>query len=172
MSEVAVHRIVLIRHAKAEPDQEPDHERPLAERGRRDAPVTGRWLAVSGLAPGLAIVSTALRARETWQLVDAQLHEHPRTVFEERAYGAGSDALVALLHETPDDVADLVLVGHNPGLHALAGTLAGESEEGLLPRMDSTGFPTSAVAVLTFTGPWTSVEPGTTRLAHFWTPHA
>ncbi|MFI6744482.1 SixA phosphatase family protein [Nonomuraea sp. NPDC050451] len=50
-------RIVLVRHAKAEWNDGDDHERPLADRGRKDAPAAGRWLAGSGVTPGLPLVT-------------------------------------------------------------------------------------------------------------------
>ncbi|MEU4082452.1 phosphohistidine phosphatase [Streptomyces venezuelae] len=165
-------RIVLLRHAKADWNQESDHERPLAERGRKDAPVAGRRLAETGIAFDLALCSTATRTRETWKLAVPELPQRPRTVYEERLYEASLGELIALLNETSEDVANLVVIGHNPGMHALADALAGEAEGDLPARMNRSGFPTSAFAVLTFTGTWKSVEHGVGRLVDFWTPHA
>ncbi|MER5307821.1 histidine phosphatase family protein [Streptomyces sp. NPDC002773] len=164
-------RIVLLRHAKADWSDEADHERPLAERGRKDAPAVGRKLAATGIAFDLALCSTAVRTRETWKLAVQALPERPRTVYEERLYEASLGELIALLNETPDEVRDLVVIGHNPGMHALADALAGESEGDVLPRMNRSGFPTSAFAVLTFSGDWKTLEHGAGRLVEFWTPH-
>ncbi|MFG3323777.1 SixA phosphatase family protein [Streptomyces sp. NPDC048171] len=166
-------RIVLVRHAKSESsDAVDDHERPLAERGRKDAPVAGRWLGGSGIVPDLALVSTAARARETWKLMASELSGRPRTVYEDRAYEASPSDLIALANETSDDVNDLLILGHNPGIHGLADALAGESEGDLLPRMNRSGFPTSAIAALTFQGSWKGLEHGAARLVAFWSPHA
>ncbi|MEU9858869.1 histidine phosphatase family protein [Streptomyces sp. NPDC047974] len=171
MSVDTTRRIVLLRHAKADWGQETDHERPLAERGRKDAPVAGRRLARSGIHFDLALCSTAARTRETWKLAVHELAERPRTVYEERIYEASPGELVALLNEVADDVRDVLVIGHNPGMHGLAEVLTGESEGDALTRMNRTGYPTSAFAVLTFTGGWKSVEPGAARLVDFWTPH-
>ncbi|MFJ3789357.1 SixA phosphatase family protein [Kitasatospora sp. NPDC090091] len=172
MSTEQTRRIVLVRHAKAEWSDGDDHDRPLADRGRKDAPAAGRWLAGAGIAPDLAMVSTAVRTRETFGLIFAELPTRPRTVYEERVYEASPGELIALLNEVPDEVADLVVVGHNPGMHALADALAGEADGDLPARMNRSGFPTAAVAVLTFTGSWKSVEDGVARLVAFWAPHA
>ncbi|MFF4605705.1 SixA phosphatase family protein [Streptomyces sp. NPDC001339] len=165
-------RIVLLRHAKAEWSDTSDHDRPLADRGRKDAPVAGRWLAGAGIIPDLTLCSTSVRTRETWKLVVSELPQRPRTVYDERLYEASLGELIALLNETSDDVNDLMLVGHNPGVHALADALAGEADGDLLSRMNRSGFPTAAMAVLTFGGSWKSVEHGVGRLAAFWAPHA
>ncbi|MFZ0755940.1 MAG: histidine phosphatase family protein, partial [Trebonia sp.] len=61
-------RLVLLRHAKSDWPDVPDQDRPLAKRGRRDAPVAGGWLGRSGYVPDAVVCSTARRARETWEL--------------------------------------------------------------------------------------------------------
>ncbi|GAA2236460.1 histidine phosphatase family protein [Streptomyces amakusaensis] len=164
-------RIVLLRHAKADWSDESDHDRPLADRGRHDAPVAGRRLAETGIVFDLALCSTATRTRETWKLAVHELPTRPRTVYEDRLYEASLGEIIALLNETPDEVSDLLVIGHNPGMHALADALAGESEGDLLPRMNRSGFPTSAFAVVQFSGSWKGLEHGVGRLSDYWTPH-
>ncbi|WP_031072428.1 SixA phosphatase family protein [Streptomyces sp. NRRL S-118] len=164
-------RIVLLRHAKADWPQVSDHERPLADRGRMDAPVAGRRLAETGITFDLALCSTAVRTRETWKLAVHELPQRPRTVYEERLYEASLGDLIALLNETSDDVNDLLVIGHNPGMHALADALAGRAEGDTLARMSRGGFPTSAFAVVEFTGSWKSVEHGVGTLTAYWAPH-
>ncbi|MFI9025753.1 SixA phosphatase family protein [Streptomyces sp. NPDC053560] len=171
MSVDSPRRIVLLRHAKAEWSQESDHERPLAERGRRDAPTAGRWLAGAGVSPDLTLCSTALRTRETWKLCVHELPQRPKTVYEERLYEASLGELIAVVNEVPDEVSDLLLVGHNPGMHALADALSGEADGELLTRMNRSGFPTASMAVVSFNGSWKSVEHGVGRLVAYWTPH-
>ncbi|MFE7469270.1 SixA phosphatase family protein [Streptomyces sp. NPDC057499] len=164
-------RIVLLRHAKAEWSQDSDHERPLAERGRKDAPVAGRKLAGAGIDVDLALCSTAARTRETWKLAVHEMPRRPRTVYEERLYEASLGELIALVNETSDDVRDLLVISHNPGMHALADALAGEVEGDALARMNRSGFPTAAFAVVEFNGSWKGVEHGVGRLVEYWTPN-
>ncbi|MFF9352563.1 SixA phosphatase family protein [Streptomyces sp. NPDC014734] len=164
-------RIVLLRHAKAEWSQDSDHERPLAERGRRDAPVAGRKLVDSGITPDLALCSTAVRTRETWKLAVHEMPRRPRTVYEERLYEASLGELIALIDETPDDVRDLLVIGHNPGMHAVADALSGSAEGDTLARMNRGGFPTAAFAVVEFSGSWKGVEHGVGKLIEYWTPN-
>ncbi|MEV1010556.1 histidine phosphatase family protein [Streptomyces sp. NPDC049881] len=172
MSADSPRRIVLLRHAKADWPDVADHDRPLAERGRKDAPTAGRWLAGAGVHPGLALCSTAVRARETWKLVAPELPERPRTTYEDRLYEASVGELIAVVNGVDDAVRDLLLIGHNPGVHGLADALTGQAEGDTLTRMNRSGYPTCGLAVLTFTGGWKSVEHGVARLVAFWAPHA
>ncbi|MEU6805007.1 SixA phosphatase family protein [Streptomyces neyagawaensis] len=170
MSVAEPRRIVLFRHAKADWPQVSDHERPLADRGRMDAAVAGRKLADSGISFDLALCSTALRTRETWKLAVHELPERPKTVYEERIYEASPGDLIALLNETPDDAQTVLLVGHNPGVHALAEILAGQAEGDARERMSRRDFPAAAYAVITFEGSWKSLEPGVGTLVDYWAP--
>lgn len=170
MSVAEPRRIVLFRHAKADWPQVSDHDRPLAERSRKDAPVAGRKLADSGIPFDLALCSTAARTRETWKLAVHELPHRPKTVYEDRLYEASPGELIAVLNETPDDVQNVVLIGHNPGVQGLADILAGDAEGDAQVRMNRRGFPTSAFAVLTYTGSWKALEPGVGTLVDYWAP--
>ncbi len=164
-------RFVLIRYAQAEEADGADREAPLVDRRRKDASLTGRQLAGTSIKLDLAIVSPARRASETWKLIDTELSAHPRTAFDDAAYETGPGELIALLN-IQDDVNNLVLVSHNPGIHALANDLAGEADGNALPRLNRSGFPTSAFAILSFTGSWKALEQGAARLVDFWAPPA
>ncbi|MCD9878969.1 SixA phosphatase family protein [Streptomyces guryensis] len=170
MSVAEPRRIVLFRHAKADWPQVTDHERPLAERGRTDAAVAGRKLADTGIPFDLALCSTAVRTRETWKLAVHEFPHRPKTVYEERIYEASPGELIALLNETPDDAQSAVLIGHNPGVQGLAEILAGSSEGDVGERMSRRGFPAAAFAVLSFEGPWKTLEPGVATLVDYWAP--
>jgi phosphohistidine phosphatase len=174
MASDSARRLIVLRHAKsAWPDGVPDHDRPLAGRGRRDAPAAGRWLAGSGYVPDLVLCSTAQRARETWQLADAELGAHPQTTFEDRVYGAMAADLLDLAHEMPSSVRTLMLVGHDPAMRELTLELAssstGDAGGDALERV-RLKFPTAAIAVLDFTGSWSALGPGQARLADFVVP--
>ncbi|WP_404960833.1 SixA phosphatase family protein [Streptomyces sp. 147326] len=170
MSADTPRRIALLRHAKADWPEVSDHDRPLAERGRKDAPAVGLKLAETGIVFDLALCSTAARTRETWKLAVQEMPHRPKTHYEERLYDASLGELIALLNETPDEVSDLLVIGHNPGMHALADALSGRAEGDTLARMTRTGFPTAALAVVSFAGSWKSVEHGVGTLLDYWTP--
>jgi phosphohistidine phosphatase len=167
-------RLVVLRHAKsAWPEGVPDHDRPLAPRGRRDAPAAGRWLRKSGFVPDRVLCSTAQRARETWELAEEKLGAHPQTIFEDRVYGASSAELLDLARQTPPGVRTLLIVGHDPAMHELTLDLAdGPPDDEGQEALDRVRikFPTAAIAVLAFTGAWPKLAPGRARLADFVTP--
>ena len=170
MSVAESRRIVLFRHAKADWPQVSDHERPLADRGRKDAAVAGRRLADTGIPFDMALCSTATRTRETWKLAVHELPHRPKTVYEERLYEASPGELIAVLNETPDDAHSVVLIGHNPGIQGLADILAGQAEGDTRARMVAHGFHTGAFAVLSFESSWKSLEPGVCTLTDYWAP--
>ena len=166
-----LHRLVVLRHAKsAWPAGVPDHDRPLAPRGRRDAPAAGRALAEADCLPDLALCSTALRARQTWELAAAQWGTPPPLRLDRRVYAADVPDLLAAVHEVPDHVRNLLLVGHNPGLEELVDELAADALDDTLDRL-RTKFPTSAIAVLAWRGTtWKSLAPGTALLTDLIVP--
>jgi phosphohistidine phosphatase len=158
--------LLLIRHAKsAWPDGVRDHDRPLAPRGRADAPEIGRWLAERDYHPDLALVSTATRAQQTWQLALETLGSTPRTVSTEDVYGASAGRLVGLAAATDPGVRVLALVGHNPGMEIAASVLDDGSGDAYATSTLRVKFPTSAIAVLQVPrAGWSAVQPGSCRL--------
>jgi phosphohistidine phosphatase len=169
VSEDYVRRLILMRHAKSDWPDVADHDRPLAKRGRRDAPAVGHWLGRSGYLPDAVVCSTARRARETWELAATGLAAAaPGTVppvrYEPRVYEATVLGLLMLVREFADDHAAVLVVGHNPGLAELVVGLTAP------PPDPPTAFPTAAVAVLGLPGPWTSTAPGEARLLNFAVP--
>ena len=153
---MAEHTLILLRHAKSDwSGDEPDVDRPLAERGRRQAPETGRWLNDHGPRPDLVLLSPAERARSTWHLVEAELDVPPRARTDDRLYAASVDDLLAVVRELSDDVGTVVLVGHNPGIEDLVSRLTGSEA----------AMKTSAVAVIDVPGSWAAAgeRPATLR---------
>lgn len=164
---------MLLRHAKSDwPPDLPDHDRPLAARGRAEAPAAGEWLRGHGLRPDRVVVSDAVRTRQTWELLGAAFEPAVAdVVFDRRVYNAPSSALLEVLRETPDEVHTLVLVGHNPGTAQLAAALDDGDPAAAQPRARmSEKFPTSALAVFDVVGGWDGVRPGATRLSAFAVP--
>lgn len=163
---------MLLRHAKADwPPGIMDHERPLvAGRGRLASTLVGEYMAREGLVPDLALVSSARRVRETWDLV-ASAFEAPIAWREEpRIYEASIAALLSIVLSAPADIQTLLLVGHNPGVHGLALTLIGQAD-GKGAALLSQKYPTGGLAVIDFdVDRWDQLRPASGRLERFETP--
>lgn len=157
--------LYILRHAKAVPeDAEGDAERPLAKRGRKAAGAIGEYLAGLVPPPRLVLCSTALRTRETLEQVLPALRPAPKVAYEDRLYLASAGRLLERLRELPDATDSVLLIGHNPGLHQLALTLA-DDRAGL-----AEGFPTAALAVLRLDGAWETLRPHGAKLIDYQTP--
>ena len=157
MGSDATRRLILLRHAKSDWPDVPDRDRPLAKRGRRDAPVIGRWLRDHGYLPEAVICSAARRTRQTWDLIAPELGGAPRVTFEPRAYAASAQTLLYLVRELPAACQAALLIGHNPGIADLAAALTQPPDADVAPLR----FPTAAVAVLEFPGNWPDLAPST-----------
>ena len=162
-------RLLLLRHAKSSWDapELADHDRPLAPRGRRAAKVISQYLRRQSLAPALVLCSSAHRTRETLERIRPALGEAAAVDIEHELYEASEQGLLARLRAIPDEVASVLLIGHNPALEQLAVSLAARGE-----RLDALQrkFPTAALATLDFEGSWKELGPGSAELTDFVTP--
>ncbi|KAA6185418.1 histidine phosphatase family protein [Thiohalocapsa marina] len=156
--------LLVLRHAKSDWDSgaATDFDRPLAKRGKRDAPRVGAWLYREGMVPDLILSSPAVRARETALKVCKALDlKKKRIVWERAIYEAEVPTLLEALARVPDAIATVLLVGHNPGLEGLVRYLCGddvdEPEDGKL-------LPTAAVARLEMPDDWSQLESGCASL--------
>jgi phosphohistidine phosphatase len=162
--------LMLLRHAKSSRDDAKlgDHERPLDKRGN----AAGRLLAAH-LArlptPGLALCSSALRTRQTLQHILAAFAAPPPVLIEDGLYLAGAIAVRSRIAEVRDDIASLLVIGHNPGLHELAVALAVGSPPRLRALLAGK-FPTGALATFRIAGPWRAIASAPIELAAYVTP--
>ena len=166
-------RLMLLRHAKSDwPSGVDDHERPLAKRGRRASPLMGSYMAKEGLLPDLAIVSTARRTQETWELARPAFGAPIAQRNERRLYEGLFGSLLAVIQDIGVETHTLLLVGHNPGLQELALKLIGTSGEHDLTRLREK-YPTGGLAVIDFdVARWSRVVTAAGQLERFETPRS
>lgn len=120
--------LLIIRHGKSSWDEPGlgDHERPLAPRGEKAAPLMGQRLAQRGVVPQRLVSSDAVRARATAALMaEAMGLGDEAVVLDGRLYAADAEDCLDIIQELPDELACVGLVGHNPTLHELAEALVG-----------------------------------------------
>ncbi|MGD0105383.1 MAG: histidine phosphatase family protein [Rhodopila sp.] len=167
-------QLLLLRHAKSAWDDAsmPDRDRPLNARGRRSAVVMRHAMRDLGLVPDVVLVSTARRTMETLEALEPW-DDTPLIEPMDSLYLATPMQLTAALHGVAETVRSVLLIGHNPGLHDLALSLAGpgvtqsgsENERAL-----AAGFPTGALAEFVVAGSWWDLREGGGRLVRFLTP--
>ncbi|MDX8480439.1 histidine phosphatase family protein [Mesorhizobium sp. VK24D] len=159
-------QLLILRHAKSSRDDPKldDFDRPLAPRGLKTAPLIGRELSRRGWLPELALVSPALRTRDTWRLVAEELPKHVHAEFAEELYEAAPAAILARVRQAK--ASSLIVIGHNPGLQNFVLRLAGAgSDAGVFGKIEAK-FPTAALARFTVDEDWASLEFGGARLTH------
>jgi len=166
--------LALLRHAKAGriAPGSGDFERCLTPRGVEAAPAMGRALRNLGVSPDLVLCSKARRASETWNLVGPELDGVPQVQIHPALYLAEPQTLLKSVQGIEaTDIGVVLLVGHNPGLEWLAGTLSGpESDPGAVRGL-ADGLPTAGLVILTFEATsWRDVGQDEGRLTHFLRP--
>ena len=154
-------RLVLLRHAQAEPSGGgSDEVRALSGRGRRQCASVAARLVASGLLPELVLVSAAVRTRQTWEAVGAGLGDVPdaEVVVSDEMYQARVTDVVNLVAEVDDRVRTILVVGHEPAMSAVAAFLAGAGDPAHLAQVH-TGLSTGSFAVLD-AGAWATAARG------------
>lgn len=165
--------LYLLRHAKSSWDEAdlPDHERPLAARGLRDAKNMADHLRDRGVAPELVLCSSSRRTVATLKPIRKALKlDGDRCLIEDGLYAADAERLLRRLRDVPDDIGSVLLLAHAPGIQDLTIELVGQSGDPLLRRVVEK-FPTGAVAALEVRGgTWRSLEPADANLVDFTVP--
>jgi phosphohistidine phosphatase len=164
--------LTLLRHAKSSWDGSAatDFDRPLNARGHRAARLIGRELREQGLAFDRVVASPAARVVETLEDFEGGYGGPVRPIFDRRLYLASPTTLLAIVREADDAADRLLLVGHNPGLEALAMLLTRDNGSTLRGEM-AAKYPTATVAEIALPiDHWRDAEAGTGELARFIRP--
>ena len=146
-------RLTLLRHAKSSWDDDglTDRDRPLNQRGARDAPLMGQRLKARGARPTLMVTSPAVRARQTAQIIAREIG-YPQEFLqrEEELYLASPEQILAVLARQESSFRDIIVCGHNPGLTELANRLTGAGIDNV---------PTTGLVVLDLeAGSWSDLD--------------
>jgi phosphohistidine phosphatase len=156
--------LTLLRHGKSdwETGEENDFDRPLKERGRKDAPMIGKFLAGIALVPDLVVSSPATRARQTAELLAPAMGYSAEIRWEPSIYAASAGELMSVLRHLPDEAGHVLLVGHNPGFEDLAARLIGADAYGMAAGLR---MPTGGIAHLSLSiDTWNAVQANSGQL--------
>ena len=146
-------KLLLMRHAKSSwtDSNIPDHERPLKKKGRKDAERMGKMLKTKGLEPDLIISSTAVRAKETAEILADSCKCKKEIIFLESLYMAEPSDILHAIEKHGKDKKIIMVIGHNPGLEAFLQIADGKVES----------LPTASVAYLTASiDDWSKLDKG------------
>lgn len=163
-------RLIVMRHAKAEPYAETDHDRALARRGRADAAGAGEFLRDIEALPEVALVSSALRTRQTWEEVAGAAGLALDADLDEALYNGGPDAVLERLQALPGHVETVLFVGHNPTAAYLVHLLDDGAGDPVALSEMARGFPPGAVAVLDLEVDWAELTEGSGRVSRVRVP--
>jgi phosphohistidine phosphatase len=165
-----VNDLHLLRHAQAIPQGEgTDRERPLEPRGRRSAQALAGWIAERHLAPALVLCSSALRTRQTLDIIAPAFAGPAQILVEDDLYLATPRQLLARLRQVRDETPSILIVGHNPGLQELATTLSDVAAGPLMARL-AAGLTTAALASYEVSVPWSALDKRVGRFTGLITP--
>jgi phosphohistidine phosphatase len=165
-------RVSLYRHAKSSWDDPTleDFDRGLSKRGQNSAPAMGEFIRAEGLTPNFVLCSPAQRTRETFLLTFGEGDDAPELRFDERLYHASSATMLDLLRHLPPEIAHVMILGHNPGLHALALDLFSHGDSDAVGAI-CRKFPTCGLAVIDIElADWRALGVGEGYLSLFMTP--
>jgi phosphohistidine phosphatase len=165
-------RLLLLRHAKAvwaKPGMK-DFERPLDPEGHASLDRLAEAMKSVGLFPRRVVLSGAQRTRETAFGLIERLGVAVETVIDDGIYSGGAGeymrAIRAQADAGPGDAEPLMLVGHNPSMEDLALALCGDGERNAMTRLQA-GFPTAALAAISFKSPLADIGPESGYLESF-----
>ena len=159
-----VRRLLIMRHAKSawNTNAKTDFDRPLAKRGRRDAPRMGGRLRKQDLTPDHVVSSPAKRARQTAVEVCKELGiKKKRIRWHGPIYAGTGRELVSAVSKAPEKARKILLVGHNPGVDELLAYLCGRKAN--TPKYGRP-LPTAAIAHVEVPGNWKNLRAGKARL--------
>jgi phosphohistidine phosphatase len=157
--------LTLVRHAKSSRDypELSDFERPLNNRGRKEAPAIASRLRKAGIKPDLLISSPATRAITTARLFAEELNRHlDEIVLNPHIYEASAWTLLHIVRSLPADPAEVMLFGHNPGISHFAHDLA---------KCEFDEMATSAAVRIELPAKvWSLIQPGSGKVLRYDSP--
>ncbi|PNV75381.1 SixA phosphatase family protein [Leptospira inadai] len=161
--------IHLIRHSKSDWDTpfSNDEERPLSNRGRKNAKMLLTYLSKISFSVDAAIVSSSERTKETFRILSKLGAFYKEFRFSEEIYEANGSELLGILRSLGSNMESVLFIGHNPGLESLAETLILKSEA----RTSSlfVKFPTSAFLSLSLdSNDWKDCGKIPCQIQRFW----
>lgn len=162
-----------MRHGKSDWNRvgQEDIERTLVPRGKKSALIIAAWIEQHGMQPDLALVSTARRTQDTWQLAEQAIGGDRTTELQAALYLASPGEILDQLTGVADSFETVIVVAHNPGLEALSYMLSGRGSNPSALENLGRGFPAAGLAVFELAGDnWSNLSSDGAALKEFVRP--
>lgn len=155
-------RLFLVRHAKSSWDDPSldDIDRPLNNRGKRNAPEMGLRLRKQGIIPDLLISSPAKRAFTTAKKIAEEIgYPRKNILIDDNLYHGSGNSMLAIMRSQKKNIRSLMLFGHNPGITDFANALCG---------INIYNIPTAGIVAIDFSlDGWEDVDYNAGELVFF-----
>jgi phosphohistidine phosphatase len=142
-------QLCILRHSKAGHTNKrllDDHERELTDKGISLCSPMAAFMQKKLEKPDNVLCSTSVRTKQTLEKIIEHTGWQIQTEYLQSLYLASLSDLYSIIHAVPDTVNNLLIVGHNPGLHQLAIDLAGKGDKKLFREMRNHFSPPSLAA--------------------------
>lgn len=164
-------KLILLRHGQAENTSAggADFNRTLTQKGKRDAEIARKILADNNFAPDFVLCSPTIRTRETLAEVQKSFPANFPIEYEPKIYNSSERELLKIIAKTPENVHNLLVVGHNPSIHQLTVALAKSGDERLIDNI-YLQFPPCSMVVISMECSWKNIENSCGKLLFAHTP--
>ena len=152
-------RVTLIRHGKTEIHTvgKEDFDRSLTLRGEQNSKAVGNFLSDHRMLPQLVLVSSAVRTRQTYDLMKLQWPDGIAVKFIDQLYEASAEVLLKVILDNCDHNDCMAVIGHNPSLVILLNHMLADNHHaafnGRVTEHDLSYFPTCCFADIGFEAP-------------------
>jgi phosphohistidine phosphatase len=164
--------IFLLRHAKSSWDDVrlDDFDRPLSSRGIKSCKKMGKYLKKNRLIPDIVYCSSAIRAKQTWELVNRIVEKKENVIYEDSLYMSDFSNFINIIKKTKNNFKNLMIVSHNPGIENLALELSKDKNNEIYEKINIK-FPTGALIIINFNlNNWSKVDCKKGKLYEFVKP--
>jgi len=143
--------IFLLRHAKSSWKDTflDDYERPLNNRGKRDAPHIAHRLLTREIEVDLIISSSSRRTSDTAKIFADILSYRSEMVFDDKLYEASNKQILEVINRIDDKYQNVLIVCHNPGITNVVNNLCDFFIDNI---------PTTGIVGLSFNNDWRNIR--------------
>ena len=164
--------LYVMRHAKSSWDNSDlnDHDRPLSNRGKRNAKTICEFFVKKKISFDLIILSTSTRTKKTLKILQKKIDRPKKIIISKNLYLANENNIVLKIKEINENYKKVLLINHEPAITNLVNYLVKNKKNNLF-KLINYKFPTAAFAKIVFTlDSWSKISDSTGLLKNFIRP--